>query len=331
MSRDFTPRESYAFEQWNVQQGGYDIWEFMRRLTLQHDGQSERVYSDEEIALRQQFPVIGKILKPFENLYFRLSKINGGVDLLHRKDRELAEYIESGNGDVKLPLIKWFNGKLDPRFHYCEHNHQLFVESVLEEAKELSGEQKRLFEAYKQEWYKNHGVAEQDVACLKKEYEADVDAGRFNGSFESYELEFGYHGGEVYFCFEEFLDNEALDNRAGFLEDFFNAQHITMVIDVANGHLVAKDDEGNSWRDAEIYDFALNECLAFNEDGSLSDGLAAAEPFAERLKKDAKVYGVEITAIIKSVSSVLKDAQERSIESVDNSHEHAVERDIEKE
>ena len=109
MGREFTPRESYAFEQYNIKQGGFDKWEYMRRLTWHYNGQSDRVYSDEEIALRQQFPVLGRFLEPFQRLYDSLSKINGGLDLLHLKDEELAEYINTNKGDVNSTVIKWFN------------------------------------------------------------------------------------------------------------------------------------------------------------------------------------------------------------------------------
>lgn len=111
---------------------------------------------------------------------------------------------------------------------------------------------------------------------------------------------------------EKELAAEALDSKANFLVDFFGAQLITMSVDVVDGQLVAKDDEGNEWVDGAIYDFALNECLCFEADGSLSSGLAAAEPFVERLKKDAKDFGVEITAHVTTVDEKLASAVERS-------------------
>lgn len=98
---------------------------------------------------------------------------------------------------------------------------------------------------------------------------------------------------------ENVLSNEnSLDDKADFLISFFDAQLINMSIDVKDGHLFAMDDEGNDWKDAEIYDFALNECLCFIKDGSLASGLAAAEPYVERLKADAKEFGVDITSFV---------------------------------
>lgn len=105
---------------------------------------------------------------------------------------------------------------------------------------------------------------------------------------------------------------EVLEDKAAFLEDFFWKQKITMGVWVENGHLIAEDDEDNRWVDAEIYDLAVNECLCFYPDGTLSDGLCHAEPFAERLVKDAKDFGVEITSYVRTVDSLIGDANTRS-------------------
>lgn len=138
MSRDFTPREAYAVEQNNIKQGMGDYWSFMRGLVVNYNGHSQRAFTDEEIALRQQFPIIGKLLNNFYGLYNRLLEIDGGIELLHRKDEELASYVETLKGDVNSPLIKWFNGELDERFYYCERNNELFCENVLLEAQLLT-------------------------------------------------------------------------------------------------------------------------------------------------------------------------------------------------
>ena len=142
-------------------------------------------------------------------LYERLSKIHSGVDLLHQKDEELAQFIASKfNGSREPLVVKWFLGQLDEHFYYGDKNHRAFVEGVVAEAKELSGEQKRLYEEYKREWYDAHGITPEMIAALRTEYEDDCAHRRFSGSFEEYELDWGYNGGEVYACFEEFLDNE---------------------------------------------------------------------------------------------------------------------------
>lgn len=132
----------------------------------------------------------------------------------------------------------------------------------------------------------------------------DFDNGRYLGLIP---------GEDVFrYLNEKEIAEELLDDKADFLVDFFWAQKITMSVDSVGGKLVAKDDEGNKWCDAEIYDFALNECLCFEADGSLSSGLAAAEPFVERLKEDAKEYGVEVTAFVKSVDELIGEAKEKS-------------------
>ena len=106
------------------------------------------------------------------------------------------------------------------------------------------------------------------------------------------------------YCYEkEALDKhlefiEKLPEKADFLEDFFKAQRLHMGVVVMGDQLVAKDYEGNEWKDAGIYDFALNECLAFSKDGALPFGFGAAESYVEQLKADAKDFGVEITSFV---------------------------------
>ena len=112
------------------------------------------------------------------------------------------------------------------------------------------------------------------------------------------------------YCYEkEALDKHLegirkLSEKADFLESFFMAQKINMDIEEKDGHLIAKDEEGNRWQDAEIYDFALNECLAFSKDGALPFGFGAAEEYVEQLKADAKDFGVEITSFVKDKTPV---------------------------
>lgn len=134
MGRDLTPRELYATEQWNIQNGRHDLWELMEKTVLNYNGTSQKLHSDEEIALRKGFPFLGKLLDTFPNLHGKLSQIDGGVDLLHRKDEELCLYIETGKGDINSPLIKWFNGELDPNFHYSDYNNSLLFSRLLLEA-----------------------------------------------------------------------------------------------------------------------------------------------------------------------------------------------------
>ena len=143
MSRDLTPRESFVFEQNSIAEGRGDKWHFFKSMVVNYNGETFRVFSDEDIALRKQFPVLGKLISNvgeynFNFLFEQLSNIPGGLDLLHAKDIELATYIETGVGDKESALIKWFEGELDPCFHYCMLNHELFGESLLEEAERLT-------------------------------------------------------------------------------------------------------------------------------------------------------------------------------------------------
>lgn len=148
MGRDWTPRESYENEQLNIAEGRGDKWYFLEHLEFHWaDGPKERVCPDEELALRKQFPMLGKLMSNtgefnFLSLYEMLAEIPGGVDLLHTKDLELAMYIEKGVGDRNSALIKWFEGELDSNFYYSEHNDFLFGESILTEAMLLANKKK---------------------------------------------------------------------------------------------------------------------------------------------------------------------------------------------
>lgn len=160
MSRDWTPRESLAFEQLNISKGFGDMWSFMESLVINYNGKSERAYTDEDIELRKQFPTLGKLLNNFSELHEALSNFEGGLELLQEKDRELgayikaeivknqkdvnevaqemagdlAGYIDTGVGDKDSYLVKWFEDELDPNFYYREYNDQLLVASMCEEA-----------------------------------------------------------------------------------------------------------------------------------------------------------------------------------------------------
>ena len=68
-------------------------------------------------------------------------------------------------------------------------------------------------------------------------------------------------------------EDNVLEDEAYALEQFFLCLQIEdMNISVSDGHLIATDECGNVWRDNEIYDFALNECLTFGPDGKLIEG-----------------------------------------------------------
>lgn len=107
------------------------------------------------------------------------------------------------------------------------------------------------------------------------------------------------------------FSNDELYEMALFLQKFFAKQKMDdITLEVKKGHLCAFDDDGNKWRDAELYDFIVNEVLAFDSEGNLSDGLGAAEPFAERIKADATKFGVQITPTKSTNKSLTEDFDE---------------------
>ena len=135
MSRNMTPSELLSMERALQQVNGFSLIEMMRTITLVCNDIEERIHSDDEIALREQYPLLGKLMDRFPVLYEELEKIPGGLEVLRCKERDLQTYISLDIGDKSSPLIKWFEGELDPNFYYCERNEELFIESVLEEAR----------------------------------------------------------------------------------------------------------------------------------------------------------------------------------------------------
>lgn len=135
MSRDWTPRESYEVEKYDIAHGGSDMWKVMRSVTWHLKGKEpERLYSDEEIGLRQQYPYLGKFLENFMDLFGKIADFDNGLDFLKQKDAELGEYIEHDKGDREGYLAKWFEGELDPCFHHRERNNELLIAKMCEEA-----------------------------------------------------------------------------------------------------------------------------------------------------------------------------------------------------
>lgn len=129
MSRDFTPRELLASE---AVLG--DLFKVQRELIITIDGKGFPYYGKEELAHREQFPILGKLLnrQGFDPLYASASAVPGGMEFLSAVDKELQEYIATGMGDRDSETIRWFEGTLDENFYYCERNEELFVEKLQE-------------------------------------------------------------------------------------------------------------------------------------------------------------------------------------------------------
>lgn len=131
MSRDFTPRQNLATEEYT----GISLWDFMEHTILSYNGEEAPLYDAEEVALRKSYPLLGKLVNKFTDLYTSLTNIDGGLDVLRDKDNELAMYIEQGKGNFTSYLVKWFEGELDPNFYYSEWNEKMFIEEMIKEAR----------------------------------------------------------------------------------------------------------------------------------------------------------------------------------------------------
>lgn len=93
-------------------------------------------------------------------------------------------------------------------------------------------------------------------------------------------------------------NDNILEDEAYALEQFFLCLQIEdMSISIVGEHLVATDDCGNMWRDNEIYDFALNECLSFGSDGKLIDGLIVNDDYLNPILKYAELREVRIETV----------------------------------
>ena len=66
------------------------------------------------------------------------------------------------------------------------------------------------YEKYKAAWTKERNYSEEFLAEIRKEFKEEVKEFGSPSCFEEYIDEYGYHG-ELYVCFEEFLDAEYLD------------------------------------------------------------------------------------------------------------------------
>lgn len=138
MSRDWTPAEHYFVEQHHIKNGHGSLWDFLDNLKfVDANGTEEVVNPPEEMAIRRQFPMLGRLLMD-EFIYFlnKLLTIDGGIEFLHKKDEELGKLIasveaKSQDYDKESYLYKWFVGKLAERFYYGERNNYMFCEMMV--------------------------------------------------------------------------------------------------------------------------------------------------------------------------------------------------------
>lgn len=88
----------------------------------------------------------------------------------------------------------------------------------------------------------------------------------------------------------------SLTVQCSLLQTFFyqiKANDIEVCIE--DCHIIAADGYGNRWEDAEVYDFILNECLAWDINGNLKDGFTSiSDDLAIAIKRHAALYGIKI-------------------------------------
>lgn len=77
---------------------------------------------------------------------------------------------------------------------------------------------KLCYALYKVDWLNDHISPQREVAAIKDYYENVIDDAAY--IYDDYLEEFGYDG-ELYVCYEEFLDNEYQDDTyiCGLLKD----------------------------------------------------------------------------------------------------------------
>lgn len=132
MSRDWTPKEHLAAEQFLIEKTGCSYHDLQASLTITTDGKTRPFYSEEELSHRAQYPLLGKLLNNFEILYERFSSIPSALDILSEQEQILELYISSGVVP-DAPVIRWFEGKMAQSFHSSEQNDQLFAAHLLQQ------------------------------------------------------------------------------------------------------------------------------------------------------------------------------------------------------
>ena len=80
---------------------------------------------------------------------------------------------------------------------------------------------KCIYELYKQDWIHEHLSNQQVKDTIVDYFEGLVDSSE-DFTFQDYIEEYGYTNGEVYSCYDEFMDNEYSDEEyiKSLLEDY---------------------------------------------------------------------------------------------------------------
>lgn len=91
---------------------------------------------------------------------------------------------------------------------------------------------------------------------------------------------------------------QLLIHEANALDDlFFSIKIFDIEIQIEGNQLIATDEDGNRWVENEIFEFALNECLAFGENGKLIYGLCVNQEALDLVRHFAAQRGVNIITV----------------------------------
>lgn len=116
----------------------------------------------------------------------------------------------------------------------------------------------------------------------------------------------------------EEAEGKYADEKADALDTAFSFMKMYDVfVSETYPHLIVKDDEGNCWTDGEVYDFVLNECLGFEEDGTLQFGFGSiSQGLADTLKAHANSYGIKPVTVKRSLEEQVVEAAAVKVEPV---------------
>ena len=107
-----TPEKTYLIEQSVIKDGGMTLLDYKQSLQY-YDFTSCKfvpLFSEEEMKRRREVPLIGSLMHfHFMYLYKKLSK-NNCLEVLNHAEEELANYIETGEGELTSPVLTWFKG-----------------------------------------------------------------------------------------------------------------------------------------------------------------------------------------------------------------------------
>lgn len=67
------------------------------------------------------------------------------------------------------------------------------------------------YQRYQMWWCANHGITVADILAKYSEYWGEVEADSEDMGFDAFVAETGFHGGQLWACKNEFLDNEYQD------------------------------------------------------------------------------------------------------------------------